>query len=85
MAGGLGALAGGIVTWFLIDYIWLLADGGHIPFLALLIVFLFIGTLGTFTKEKLNAVSQQVAAAEMWAIVIVGIILFFRSDPFRWY
>ena len=81
----LGGLIGGIVSWLFIDQLWITFEGGHIPLAALIGAMAFIFFHGFISEEELTEQSHWIMAAELWAIISVGIFLFIRSDVTRWY
>ena len=80
-----GALIGSIVSWVIIDLLWLWFAGGHIPIAALSGAIIFIILHGLISKNELTKASQITMAAEAWAIILVGIYLVFIPDVVRWY
>jgi len=81
----LGGLIGSIVSWLFIDWLWVTFEGGHIPIAALIGALAFIFAHGFISKEELTEQSNWMMAAELWAIILVGIFLFAHSDVIRWY
>lgn len=61
----IGAFIGSVITWMLINFLWVKYEGGQIPILALL---LSIGTLflyGSFQNKELNQNAKTLMAAEI--------------------
>jgi hypothetical protein len=81
----LGGLIGGIIVWLLIDWLWVAFGGGHIPIIILICALVFIFGHGIISKKELTEQSNWMMAAELWAIILLGTILFIKSDVVRWY
>ena len=81
----LGGLLGSIIAWLLVDWLWVTFEGGHIPIAALLGALAFIFGHGFISKEQLTEQSHRMMAAELWAILLLGVYLFFQTDVVRWY
>ncbi len=81
----LSMLFGGIVSWFIISWLWKTIEGGIIPFAVLAGAFLVLGAHSTFQQDELTAESHTMIGAEQWAIVIVGALIMTQSKMIRWY
>ena len=79
-----GLLAGGFLGWSMLNWIWLVVEGGPIPLAALGLSFAAVGFQQT-AGENLNPVAKQTVAAEMWAIVLLSVALTLMPGPVRWF
>jgi len=80
----LGMFLGSLVTWLIIDFLWILIEKGHIPILSLGINILILFVHANIEFKKLTKVSKKMIVAEIWAIISYGIILMIVFRPIRW-
>lgn len=81
----LGLLIGGLLTWGGVDLAWFYLEGDHIPISALILSVALIFLHGFISEERLTQQSRVVMAGEAWAVIIVGLALFFLQDSVRSY
>ena len=81
----LSALVGSIFAWLLVDTLWVIFEGGHIPLTALAGGLIILFGIGHFNKEGLNNNAKWMMAAEQWGITLVSIYIYIQSDVVRWY
>lgn len=81
----LGMLIGGICAWGLIDLLWVLIEGGHIPLVLLIAGMAFIVLHSIISKRELTQASKWMMTAELWAILLYGIFLVLQPGSVRWY
>lgn len=81
----MGGLLGSILTWLAIDWLWLTFEGGHIPIAALAAAMAVLFVHGYVSREELTEQSNWMMAAELWAIVLVGVGLCVMPANIRWY
>ena len=89
VAGGFGLLsgllAGSLLGWATLNWVWRIVEGGSIPLAALGLSFVAIGFHERTAGEDLTPMAKQTVGAEMWAIVILAIALAITASPVRWY
>ena len=80
-----GLLAGSLLGWAILNWIWRVAEGGSVPLAALGLSFMAIGFHEWTAGEDLNPIARLTVGAEMWAIVILAAALALMPGPVRWY
>lgn len=81
----LGALVAGVVTWVGVAALWHGLEGGAVPLAALAGSLVALAIQGKASAHQLNPHAKILVAAEMWAIVLVGLGLVVFAPPVRWY
>lgn len=79
----IGALLGGLLTWIIINFLWVKIEGGPIPLLLIGLTLIIMGII--LTRKSLNMLARKNLIAEMWSIIIIGIYIVFQFDYIRWY
>lgn len=79
----LGMLVGGLITWFLINLIWLKVYNYNLPFLAFVLSFSFQFINLKLNNKELTETSKQMIVAEMWSILLIAIYVLALKE-FNW-
>jgi len=74
-----------IITWTLLDNLWVALEGGHIPILAYGLSFIALSFNNYINRRVLTDASQFMIGGEQWAIVVVSLISLFPISQIRWY
>lgn len=80
----LGSFSGAIATWFLIDFIWRISTGQHIPFLMLGLAMSWLFLHYMVSYKQLNEGARHLMPAEFFAILVVALYLLFQSEASVW-
>ena len=74
VAGGVGhlsgLLAGSLLGWATLNWVWRVVEGGSIPLAALGLSFVAIGFQERTAGEGLTPIAKQTVGAEMWAMMV---------------
>ncbi len=81
----LGIFIGGLITWEIIDWIWILIDGDHIPITVVIGSITLLVMHGVIGKDQLNENAKLMMSAEQWVLIVLGIYLVATGDPTRWF
>jgi hypothetical protein len=81
----LSAFIGFIISWSIVNVLWVLFEGSNVPIAALLMALAFIFIHGWITKDELTTQSQWMKAAEAWAIIGIGVYLVVVLPEIRWF
>lgn len=80
----LNLLLGSILTWFILNYIWLKIYDFNIPIFALILSLAFQLIHGNISYNELSETSRKSIVAESWAILIFGAYIIIFKD-FIWF
>jgi hypothetical protein len=80
-----GGLFAGILTWTGVNFLWHWLEGGSVPMAALAGSLVGLAIQESMISRELNPHAKVLLAAEMWAIVLVGLGLAVLATPVRWY
>lgn len=79
-----GAFTGAILTWLLINFLWMRFEGQQLPVLAMALSFGILSIHGSMSAKELNQNAKTLMVAEMWGIIAVGIFIIAKFG-LRWY
>ena len=79
----IGIILGSILTWYLINFLWLKAFDYNLPFLALFLSLLFQTYNLVASKDELTDSSKFMIEGDMIAIVLIALYVFIFKE-FNW-